>query len=299
MRCIVHMSHGGAGRAGIDHPDSDGSPTHLAPRQVPTDDAGVDDVVRIAVENTVTPRCSRCRPGTSCGVGRSVHGPRVVVARRDAVPVDRRGRRQQCGGGARGAAGGDGLAPRDRSRGERRTSRPVSRVLFRRSRDRRWRPSISACRCRQAPAVHPQARAGRPRTPAQNDLRRSFSTLLRVGFTEPSRSPGMLVVSYTTVSPSPTGRTRSAVCSLWHCPAGHPGSLLATTLPCGARTFLGDTGRVVRRPRSRGRRDRPVGSSAASAEPTHPPAPGHLRTTRAQAVGARRLRSPGAFPGPR
>src|SRR3954453_5971328 len=31
-----------------------------------------------------------------------------------------------------------------------------------------------------------------------------------------------------------------AVCSLWHCPAGHPGSLLTTTLPCGARTFLGD-----------------------------------------------------------
>jgi hypothetical protein len=31
----------------------------------------------------------------------------------------------------------------------------------------------------------------------------------------------------------------SAVCFLWHCPAGHPGLLLATTLPCGARTFLG------------------------------------------------------------
>jgi hypothetical protein len=25
---------------------------------------------------------------------------------------------------------------------------------------------------------------------------------------------------------------------LWHCPAGHPGSALPTTLPCGARTFL-------------------------------------------------------------
>ena len=31
----------------------------------------------------------------------------------------------------------------------------------------------------------------------------------------------------------------SAVCFLWHCPAGHPGSVLPTTLPCGARTFLG------------------------------------------------------------
>ncbi len=45
-----------------------------------------------------------------------------------------------------------------------------------------------------------------------------------------------------------------AVCFLWHCPAGHPGSALPTTLPCGARTFLdGDrsptrpSGRLVRR----------------------------------------------------
>src|SRR3712207_828999 len=45
------------------------------------------------------------------------------------------------------------------------------------------------------------------------------------------------VVSYTAVSPLPVRAL--AVCSLWHCPAGHPGSLLTTTLPCGARTFLG------------------------------------------------------------
>ena len=66
----------------------------------------------------------------------------------------------------------------------------------------------------------------------------TLSTLLRVGFTEPSRSPGTLVVSYTTVSPLPVDRSRPAVCSLWHCPAGHPGLPLATTLPYGARTFL-------------------------------------------------------------
>jgi uncharacterized protein len=30
-----------------------------------------------------------------------------------------------------------------------------------------------------------------------------------------------------------------AVCSLWHFPAGHPGWVLPTTPPCGARTFLG------------------------------------------------------------
>ncbi len=65
----------------------------------------------------------------------------------------------------------------------------------------------------------------------------SFLILLQVGFTEPHRSPGALVVSYTTVSPLPI--RRSAVCFLWHCPAGCPGWVLPTTLPCGARTFLG------------------------------------------------------------
>jgi len=77
-------------------------------------------------------------------------------------------------------------------------------------------------------------------------------TLLRVGFTEPGWSPSPLVVSYTTVSPLPAGRSRPAVCFLWHCPAGHPGSVLPTTLPCGARTFLG----------SFRCRDRPADSSA-------------------------------------
>jgi hypothetical protein len=47
-----------------------------------------------------------------------------------------------------------------------------------------------------------------------------------------------------------------AVSSLWHFPAGHPGWALPTTLPCGARTFLGEQpkghptrspGRLVRR----------------------------------------------------
>src|SRR3954453_21028801 len=31
---------------------------------------------------------------------------------------------------------------------------------------------------------------------------------------------------------------RTAVCFLWHCPAGHPGWVLPTASPCGARTFL-------------------------------------------------------------
>jgi hypothetical protein len=48
-------------------------------------------------------------------------------------------------------------------------------------------------------------------------------------------------------------RNDGAVCFLWHCPAGHPGSALPTTLPCGARTFL--TGHEARR-------DRPADSPA-------------------------------------
>src|SRR6476469_6861280 len=58
-----------------------------------------------------------------------------------------------------------------------------------------------------------------------------------------------------------------AVCSLWHCPAVRTGSLLTTTLPCGARTFLGGGS-----PR---RRDRPADSSVV---------PGSLRTHRRSVV---------------
>src|SRR4051794_24590889 len=76
-----------------------------------------------------------------------------------------------------------------------------------------------------------------------------FLTLLQVGFTEPRRSPAVLVVSCTTVSPLPL--PRAAVCFLWHCPAGCPGWVLPTTLPCGARTFL-DSRPEGREPRSPG-----------------------------------------------
>jgi exodeoxyribonuclease VII large subunit len=68
-----------------------------------------------------------------------------------------------------------------------------------------------------------------------------FSTLLRVGFTEPTGSPRPLVRSYRTVSPLPVrcpGATPSAVCSLWHFPAGRPDWPLASTLPSGVPTFL-------------------------------------------------------------
>ena len=123
----------------------------------------------------------------------------------------------------------------------------------------RWATGESACR---PGSVHPLARAdghpsttavadsllrstrehraGRPQALARSAPRRArtFLTLLRVGFTKPPQSPAALVVSYTTVSPLPPARP-GAVCFLWHFPAGHPGSALPTTLPCGARTFLG------------------------------------------------------------
>ena len=57
--------------------------------------------------------------------------------------------------------------------------------------------------------------------------------------------------------------TWEAVCFLWHCPAGCPGSVLPITLPCGARTFLGRLWR--RRTRSPGqpiRRARVAGFGA-------------------------------------
>ena len=60
-----------------------------------------------------------------------------------------------------------------------------------------------------------------------------------------------------------------AVCFLWHCPAGRPGWLLATTLPCGARTFLGESGSPVTRVLAR--RGRLADSSTGSGYAPHDP----------------------------
>src|SRR5439155_26536824 len=54
-----------------------------------------------------------------------------------------------------------------------------------------------------------------------------------------TRDAGGLLPHRFTLTAPPAGAGRTAVCFLWHCPAGHPGLPLATTLPCGARTFLG------------------------------------------------------------
>ena len=78
------------------------------------------------------------------------------------------------------------------------------------------------------------------------------STLLRMGFAEPPRSPGTLVVSYTTVSPLPVppgceipeGHRRSALCCTFRRVAP-PGSYPAS---CPAESGLSST----RRPRPSG-----------------------------------------------
>jgi hypothetical protein len=65
----------------------------------------------------------------------------------------------------------------------------------------RRRPSIWAHRHRVPRAADPQARASNPPAPARPHRGAVFLALLRVGFAEPFRSPGMLVRSYRTVSP--------------------------------------------------------------------------------------------------
>ena len=124
--------------------------------------------------------------------------------------------------------------------GLRGTRQPVSRVLFpgasRRSRSATIHLGVPLPTRSSSP---PAGSGGPPSNACAHPASRMLSTLLRVGFTEPPRSPGMLVVSYTTVSPLPPIRGPAAVCFLWHCPAARAGLRLATTLPCGARTFLG------------------------------------------------------------
>ena len=60
-------------------------------------------------------------------------------------------------------------------------------------------------------------------------------------------------------------RHRSAVYSLWHFPAGHPGRSLTGTLPCGARTFLG--GHEFRRVRPDGSGEGDVTRREGSGKP--------------------------------
>src|SRR5690606_23213176 len=109
---------------------------------------------------------------------------------------------------------------------------------------RRRRPSLSACRHRQALAAYPQASDGPPSSACAGQ-RRPARTLLGLApggvylAASVTRGAGGLLPHRFTLTEF-AARANSAVCFLWPFPAGPPGLLLATTLPCGVRTFLGD-----------------------------------------------------------
>jgi hypothetical protein len=129
-----------------------------------------------------------------------------------------------------------------------RTSWPVSRILSPGpSRGTGGRPSIWACRCRRALATYPQARTGRPRTPAQRHRGGASWSCSGWGLPSHPGHPGCWWSLTPPFHPYPT-LACGAVCSLWHFPADHPGLPLATTLPCGVRTFLGDSSESSRSP---------------------------------------------------
>ena len=105
------------------------------------------------------------------------------------------------------------------------------------------RPSIWDRRCRRPRAVYPRTRAGHPQTSAQGRCRAAPLDLAPGGvylaaWVTPDAG-GLLHHRFTLTG---VVGTAPAVCFLWHCPAGRPGWLLATTLPCGVRTFLGNPG---------------------------------------------------------
>jgi hypothetical protein len=105
---------------------------------------------------------------------------------------------------------------------------------------RRRRTFLSDARCR-APLASRTRRLGRAaRHPVLR--RRRLPICSCTGWGLPCRpgypGRGALLPHRFTLA-THASRRRSAVCSLWHFPAGRPGRSLTGTLPCGARTFLG------------------------------------------------------------
>jgi hypothetical protein len=78
--------------------------------------------------------------------------------------------------------------------------------------------------------------AGRP-APFVTERTPSCLALLRMGFAEPDRSPGLLVSSYLTVSPLPPGSPPEAVCFLLHFPWPRGRWALPTTLALRSPDF--------------------------------------------------------------
>jgi hypothetical protein len=152
-------------------------------------------------------------------------------------------------------------------------SRPVSRVLFRRNTAAtniplgRALPRASSELTRRHGPDQPCPSACAGGAPP-------YSLLHRVGFAVPPWSPRARCALTAPFHPCHAPRlpgSRSAVCSLWHFPAGHPDRPLAGTLSYGARTFLGG-------PLLLGRRVRPDDSGrqglARGHDPGKPARPG-------------------------
>ena len=116
----------------------------------------------------------------------------------------------------------------------------VSRVLFRRF--RRWWSFLWAARCRTARATNSGSGVGAGHAGEANlaiGLAISDRSCSRWGLPAPLVTEGA-VRFYRTFSPVPDALRRLAVCSLLHFPSSHLDWPLASTLPCGARTFLDD-----------------------------------------------------------
>ena len=114
----------------------------------------------------------------------------------------------------------------------------VSRVLFRRC--RRWWSFLWAARCRTARATNSGSGVGAGHAGAANLAEGhaiSDRSCSRWGLPAPLVTEGA-VRFYRTFSPVPDALRRRAVCSLLHFPSSHLDWPLASTLPCGARTFL-------------------------------------------------------------
>ena len=92
----------------------------------------------------------------------------------------------------------------------------------------------------------PESQAARTAPQADRGPPFSLLGLAPSGVYRASRSPGLLVRSYRTVSPLPRKRTCVAVYFLWHCPDPCGRWALPTTVFYGARTFLSGTSIVLR-----------------------------------------------------
>ena len=164
-----------------------------------------------------------------------------------------------------------------------RRSAAVSRVLFRRC--RRWWSFLWAARCRTARATNSRLdrrgprRRGFPAGPRDPGL-----GLAPGGVCRAPAVTGGAVRSYRTVSPLPDALPAPAVCFLLHCPSSHLDWPLASTLPCGARTFLDG--------RPRPRRDHLSGSEREASASI--PRIAARTSARRSAVRRRRRRRPAA-----